>query len=144
MIVYLAGPIDNGDRYIEEIKIEVTDKLVAAGATVFNPQGAWASNAAGFARDGYRVQELNTEALANVDLVIALVPPSIPTVGTPIEVYTALYDFNVPVALWLDGADFMGAAWAWMMESNPDRMYLMPDLYRETIDDVLTWAKDAK
>lgn len=142
MIVYLAGPIDNGSDYMEELKIEACDKLVMAGATVFNPQGAWTSNAAGFARDGYRVQELNTTALAAVDLVVALAPPSMPTVGTPIEVYSALYEYGLPVALWLDGADYMGAAWAWLMEANPGMMYLMTDLYQQTFADVIEWAKN--
>jgi len=93
-LVYLAGPIDaitegqaNGWRR------NLSEELLAAGITCYNPASF---TFGGGSRAARFVLEVNESALEKCDLLVAFIPPDVATVGTVMELCTAMRK-NKPV-----------------------------------------------
>ena len=96
--VYLAGPIDQDHgREADASKHQARTMLSARGAVVFDPSLAWVAGA----KPGPATQLTNDAAIDNADGVLALLPPGVATVGTPVEVARAA-GRGIPVAVVAD------------------------------------------
>ncbi len=86
-VAYLAHPIDqdNGGEAKAGVAF-ATRALLSAGYNVYDPSG-WV----GCGDGDPRIEMLNQQALGMADLVVAVLPAGIPTIGTPMEIADALH-----------------------------------------------------
>lgn len=82
-LVYIAQPIDyyTGDK--KKIKEELVGYLTSAGMTCYMPADAFAANNVAKSKE---IIKINTTAIDNADVVVALLPTGCPTVGTIREI----------------------------------------------------------
>lgn len=95
---YLATPIDQTGSHIEELqdmRASARSGLAKAGYWVFDPSLAWRPSKQ---QAGEAVQQVNDAAISAADVMLALLPSGIPTVGVPIEIVRAAR-CGIPVAL---------------------------------------------
>lgn len=95
--VYLAEPIDQSGERVQDYGLR--EALVANGASVYSPRDAWTSfgpNAA--------VQGVNDAAIELADVVVALLPDGVASIGVPFEVGTALATETPTVVMGGDAA----------------------------------------
>jgi dUTP pyrophosphatase len=84
VMVYLAEPVDQApDR--SRLAVEAAGLLWGAGWSVYQPRQAWA----GGRLPEPRIQQLNQHALDETDLVVAILPTGVPTIGVPLEIMYA-------------------------------------------------------
>lgn len=85
-MVYLASPIDQAGGRVElkRQRQEVVDLLTDRGWVVYQPQKAWTVPYG--AERGPWIRRVNDAAIREADLVVALMPPGVPSIGTPMEV----------------------------------------------------------
>lgn len=145
MIVYLAGPIDHAvesdSQGLNLARSTVRGALLKHGASVYDPSRAWCTTNA--SRDGHAIQDLNVAALDKADMMIALCPIGVPTVGTLWEVYSALVERALPVAVWLGGAQHaVGASWVWMLDEYAGSVHRLMDLSDQSVKFALDWAHE--
>lgn len=104
MFVYRAQPIDRADEAPgvdwRVVGSEIDVALRSAGHIVFRPDRAFAVGPD--APIDYRLEAINREALARADVLIALLPPGVPTLGTGREIEVARM-LGKPVAVVADG-----------------------------------------
>lgn len=94
--VYVAGPIDRvfavPDRVAQPYRRDretLVSRLTAEGFAMYAPHRAWAG--VNLDRDDCpAVEAVNDLAVAHCDLLIALLPPEIPTNGTHAEIHQAV------------------------------------------------------
>jgi hypothetical protein len=147
MLVYLASPIDTCGDHLELVAVRhnIIEWLREQGAVVYAPNRAWSLDPRRASADELdRLSQINFTALDESDLVVALAPPGVPTVGVPIEVYHALTFNAVSVALWfgvpLDRP--VGALWAHLMAAFASRVYPLPtDPTLADIKTLYAWAQ---
>lgn len=145
MITYLASPIDraNTDPGFAVMRSRLRDWLVAESAAVYDPAGAWSIEplkALDQTLDA--LSEINFRALDSADLVVALAPLGVPTVGVPIEVYHALTLTDSRVALWFGEADGLGAMWTHIIEAFSTRVYVLPGVFdRDDVHSMFNWVR---
>ncbi len=96
-MIYIASPLDQNPDRLGDVP-ELIRMLLDNGATaVYNPGTAWAlQDPNGFSHK--QVQDINVEALKHADGVLAVLPPGVPTVGTPMEILIAR-QATVPVVV---------------------------------------------
>lgn len=87
MLAYLAGPIDFcGDTpVVDEWRALALGALIDAGFAVYDPARPF-RNAMVAPRSAHAI---NTAAIANADALMAVLPPGVPSVGTPMEIADA-------------------------------------------------------
>lgn len=87
MLAYLAGPIDFcGDMpIVDEWRSLAKGALVDHGFAVFDPTLPYVNP---MGSPG-RVHAINTASVASADALMAVLPPGVPTVGTPMEIADA-------------------------------------------------------
>lgn len=102
-LVYLAHPIDQGsaEDWWGRPLIKVRSALAALlpGTFVFDPQNPWVFGSEPTV--DARVEEINRFVLSRADLVVAILPAGVPTIGTPREVEWAVAN-GTPVAVMTD------------------------------------------
>lgn len=130
MYVYLATPIDQVSRFSAEA---VRSALIDAGHTVYQPARAWGTQKI----DGPRLQNVNQYALLQCDVVFAINPRGMATVGVPMETQFAL-DNGIPVALYTDLTVHDSAMIAWLA---PNPMVIVGDNYEYLISHLRTLPK---
>lgn len=147
MLTYLASPIDTCgfNPEFNQGRSQLIRNLSEAGATVFAPHEAWTLDLGqSDLKAKSRLAAVNFYALDQADLVVALVPPGVPTVGTPIEVYHALVVNRVKVALWFGAAHNhgIGAMWSYLLTNYGTQIYWMPtDPDADDIRQIVEWAR---
>jgi dUTP pyrophosphatase len=86
LLVYLAYPIDL-DRgkagFIDDYQMIKNRMIDEPGLTFYDPGRAFNANDCG---PDQRVQAVNMAALTRADAVVAILPPDVPSVGTPMEI----------------------------------------------------------
>lgn len=94
-MIYLAGPIDapGAREGVKALRDEARAVLRQAGFAFFDPSTAY-EGAVGSSPNA--VHAINEAAIANADAVLALLPEGIPTIGTPMEIWSAA-QHGVPV-----------------------------------------------
>lgn len=87
MLAYLAGPIDFcGDMpVVDEWRAIAKRALVDTGFAVFDPTLPY-ENPMG---SPGRVHAINSASVINADALMAVLPPGVPTIGTPMEIADA-------------------------------------------------------
>jgi dUTP pyrophosphatase len=108
MYVYLATPIDQGTAAHADL---VRSLLIEEGHTVYAPYRAWGTQKI----DGARLQNINQYALLQSDVVFAINPAGVATVGVPMEIQTAI-NYHMPVVLLTDLTPNRSAMVAWLKE----------------------------
>lgn len=112
MFVYLAHPIDQahgtvswfGDM-IDTLKYRLSLCLIGA----FTPGTAYSASLA--SNDHARfINDTNSHALFRADAVLAVLPAGVPTLGTPVEIESALM-YNKPTVIVTDICSVQVAAW---------------------------------
>lgn len=101
-LIYLAGPIDQNHRidpWAERSRARAL--LQIAEFTVYDPAFAVLAGMAAGLTDSPdpRVGAIHEEALSRADGVLALMPPGVASIGTPMEVERALSVYKIPVAI---------------------------------------------
>lgn len=99
--MYLAHPIDQARPGLDPITNAVRHlqaMAYAQGVSLFRPAAAHRIGASGPVDDLVKVDNINRHAIWESDGVIAILPPGVPTLGTPAEVEHALM-LNRPVAI---------------------------------------------
>ena len=102
-VAYVAGPIDavTADRinqgHIDRWRNRIHSALSDAGYTIYDPSRAW-SWRRGDRHAAIVVSRLNRVALLQSSLVVAMLPPSVPTQGTIEEVLLA-EEAKIPVVV---------------------------------------------
>lgn len=98
MIVYLASPIDHNDRDagIQQARERVVHHAYNRGHAVFDPSTAWKVGTD--ATLDATLQEINNQAIKQADLVVALLHPSVLSIGTVLEIQQAVWH-RKPVAV---------------------------------------------
>lgn len=88
MLVYLAAPIDFTQEGgpTNALRQEASDALSTCGFAVYNPAGAFLH--AGI--DPQSCYAMNELAIRSSHAMLAILPPGVPSVGTPMEVLTAV------------------------------------------------------
>lgn len=147
MLCYLASPIDTCEFNSEfnQRRRRLIDTLSDCGAAVFAPHEAWTIDIGQASLEVLsRLSTVNFQALDEADLVVALVPPGVPTVGTPIEVYHTLVLNEAKVALWSGrpDSDRIGAMWSYLLTNYGPRIYWMPpEPDTEDVRRIVEWAQ---
>lgn len=106
-VCYLAGPIDQAtDGAWKTVRTRLTHELRTLGFDVFRPDRAWdcANKSAG-------VQTVNDAVIRKCQLLAAVLPAGVPTLGTPVEVETAIRN-RTPVLIVTDLESVQINAWA--------------------------------
>lgn len=98
--IYLGGAIDflSGSEY--NWRKDMSQKLMKAGMTAYDPSGAFAHNVGGTVEQQRAVVEINKKALANCDIALFVMYSKIPSVGTPIELMMAHQMGIKTVVIW--------------------------------------------
>lgn len=101
MIAYLAHPIDAATDPAAAARVRLavevaTKSLSGAGFEVYRPNAAW--HAKGSNPDP-RVQETNMATMLGCDVLVALLPPGIPTIGVVLEIAEA-HRVGMPLVVW--------------------------------------------
>lgn len=112
MFVYLARPIDqsNENSWLDQMDRAIAFKLSMVGYGAFRPYTAYMARI-GDASHAQFVDRINTEALRNADALLAILPAGVPTLGTPVEISTAL-QLNKPTVIITDiESSVQVAAW---------------------------------
>jgi dUTP pyrophosphatase len=108
VLIYLASPIDlvplDGVSALTTWRTQARDGARSGGWSMFDPSSAFV--AVGGSPTPH-FQAINNEALRQSDAVLALFPPGVSTIGTPMEVQKGL-DLGKPVAV-------VGAAHSWAL-----------------------------
>lgn len=97
LVAYLAGPVDQAGGHDQPWRTAVDSNLRAQGFIVFRPWEAFSLNAAQV-RPDHRVEQVNRHALGLADVLIAMLPGGVPTIGTPMEIEYALQQ-GIPVVV---------------------------------------------
>lgn len=94
--IYLAGPIDLaglGKQGLVDWRKILVEAVRTCGTniqfTFFNPAAPWMMPEASFQHEAARsewIETVNNHAISTADAVVAYVPSSVMTVGTPIEI----------------------------------------------------------
>lgn len=105
MLIYLAHPIDQANaagksQLVAEWVHALTSMLTTDGHVVFNPQAAWKLNGRVCGPEP-RVMQIDLHVVRECDLVLALLPAGVPTVGVPIEIERAI-QYGRPVVVLTD------------------------------------------
>lgn len=133
-VVYLAAPIDQavGNTDLATKRRDIHNALYNIGATVYDPFAAWTNDPEAIDRAAARkIQDINMHALQHADLVLAVAPPGVPTVGVPLEVFWALDKTKAVVALWAGSKP--SSAWLWLSEQYSPRVIMLYDLDRPAL-----------
>lgn len=103
MRIYLAGPIDlsNGDLLTRSWRWFAKEAIKRMECDYYDPSEAYYP---GFA-DAKAIWEGNQQALVDCDTVLALLPPSVRTIGTPMEIEHARM-IGKPVAVICEDISF--------------------------------------
>lgn len=96
MLIYVAGPIDQaGDDWeLTRLREDVRLSLASFGAATYDPSRPYCNPKA----DSAAVSFINEAALARADGLLAILPKGVATIGTPMEIRTAV-DLGKPVAV---------------------------------------------
>lgn len=95
--IYVASPLDQNPDRIGGVP-GLIGLLMDSGATaVFNPGTAWVVDDPG-GLSHKTIQDINVVALQQSDGVLAVLPPGVPTVGTPMEILLARQS-SIPVVV---------------------------------------------
>lgn len=96
---YLAAPIDHmiaaGYLNLAEERRRIRQLFTARGVSVFDPSVGWASDRE---RIDARVTDVDMFAIDKADVLLALLPDGVPSIGVPIEIARALA-LGKPVAV---------------------------------------------
>ena len=102
MLIYLAQPIDQvaqpAEPYGVAAAVDEALERVKRPTAVFRPGRAWA--VAGMEPNPH-LQDANLDVLNRVDLLLAVVPAGVPTLGVTIEIAYAIR-YRVPVVVYSD------------------------------------------
>lgn len=118
MLIYLARPIDQAEdpehravdssagllRMCAEDAIGLANRPLA----VYRPNRAW--SVTGNLTPNEHLQNANLEVLNRVDLLLAVIPAGVPTLGVPVEIEHALR-VGVPVLILTDLESSWTVAW---------------------------------
>ena len=121
--------------------------MLQQGAVIYSPAAAWALRLEHTTDEELDyLSEINFFALDHADLVVALAPPGVPSVGVPIEVYHVLtLNDATRVALWFGDCDRIGAMWTHLIAAYPNRVYVLPGVFdRADVQSMLDWARNQK
>lgn len=149
-VVYIASPVDQVGAYPEfaATRDEARTLLIEFGAAVYDPSKAWYVDSLDTVYDTHRsdypqichrLQESNIDVIRRSDLVFALSPRGIPSIGTPIDVYVALTQSKARVAVWA-GEPPWTVVWNWMRTQFPGRVLEVPAIDRKNVRRALDWA----
>lgn len=140
MLAYVAGPIDRANAgqltQLEHDRYSIKDALHERGFATFDPILPY-GNPRG---DSAKVVAVNTEALLLADVVVALLPAGVPTVGTPMEVYQA-HSLGKPAvcigateSMQLDGLGIQTVEWGeWEQAADVAKVKAATDPYRTPV-----------
>ena len=105
--VYLAEPIDQAQLRkggpttawgrLLTVTAAVLHNLGEAGYNVYRPRAAWRAP-----RLDPRIEEVNRTALCGADVIVAILPAGVPTIGVPAEITTATL-LGLPAVVLHDG-----------------------------------------
>lgn len=100
-IAYVAQPIDQAydiTAWAGDVG-RICDELRGAGYHTYQPARAWATpKPPGPAELDPRLEEVNGWALRRADVLVAYLPPRVPTIGVPMEINQALH-YRIPVVV---------------------------------------------
>lgn len=143
MIVYIAQPIDlcspSSPHFsaCEDLRVLMHRK----GVVVYSPARAWSHTDQANEPELDALSEINFYTLDRADLIVAMAPPGVPSVGVPIEVYHTLTLNPGKVALWFGESPRIGAMWTHLIGAFPTRVYVLPAAFdRQDVQDMLGWA----
>ncbi len=157
MYVYLASPIDHHkDSLLYQARDDMRQILIKSETVLFDPAKAWSIDVLTKTNldELDRLSQVNFAALNSADLLVAMVPLKVPTVGTPIEVYHTLTQTDIPVALWFGTSisSAIGAMWAHLLNEYADRIIIIGDhpddqfsngpVGQSAVRAALAWAKN--
>lgn len=113
MLIYLAQPIDQADATINNgqwLAQCANDALglVNRPLAVYRPNQAW--SVLGDLPPNEHLQNANLEVLNRVDLLLAVIPAGVPTLGVPVEIEHALR-IGTPVLILTDLESSWTVAW---------------------------------
>lgn len=100
MLIYLAGAIDLVDSkgrhgWREKMK----DELAARGMSSFDPSTAFRFIARNY-DDAAKLIRINRKAMLDCDIVVMVMGKSMPSVGTPMELYMCMEANHPVVVVW--------------------------------------------
>jgi dUTP pyrophosphatase len=112
LFVYFARPIDQAgsNSWLGSLAQTIEHKLAAAEVGAYRPAEAYLANPK-YLDHALFIDESNNAAIYRADAFIAILPAGVPTLGTPVEINTALM-LNKPTVIFTDiTASVQLAAW---------------------------------
>ena len=107
--VYLAEPIDQAQQSkrgpitpwgrLLSLTASILNSLEAGGYNVYRPRAAWRAP-----KLDRRVEKVNRVALNCADVIVAVLPAGVPTIGVPAEIAYATMVRGIPAVVLHDGA----------------------------------------
>lgn len=129
-MIYLASPIDQAGGAADQLRQEAARLLTAApGTWLYDPASAF--RIGDDVTPERRLTLINRRALYLSDGVLALMPPGVPTVGTPMEAQEAI-GVGKPVAI------VGGDGWHLEVSTGNSRRFTVED-----VDDAAVWLNYA-
>jgi hypothetical protein len=141
IIVYLAAPIDqaSGNLDLATKRQNILSIMFDLGHCVYDPFKAWTNDPEAMEPlAALRIQDLNVSAIGKADLVLAVSPPGVPSVGVPMEALWALLTTECRVALWAGSKP--STAWMWLADQYRPRVKILKDLQRDSLVEAVDWA----
>lgn len=137
VFIYLARPIDKAaphDRDIERAAYDVHKGLVESRVplVLFNPAETYQNYHA--TEPHPAIARVNDQAVRAADGVVALLPPGIPTIGTPMEMEVARH---CRIPLFLIGGDD-----SWHLADHRGIDVRLPWRSRDTEEQISNWIRD--
>lgn len=124
MIIYYASPIDQANSSlaaadtIQAVAAKVVDSVVYPHLlTVFNPANGWRTSA----KPEPYMQEANLAVLDQADLLLAVLPEGVPTIGVVLEINHAIIS-EIPVIIF---SDLVARSWALSWLADQDNVTLV-------------------
>lgn len=125
MIIYYASPIDQANSpgpaadTIQAVAAKVVDLAVYPNLlTVFNPASGWRTSA----KPEPYMQEANLAVLDQADLLLAVLPMGVPTIGVVLEINHAILS-KIPVIIF---SDLTEQSWALSWLADHDDVTVIP------------------